>query len=111
MALGDSENKIATPFDVAKNIDEIISVIEDEEIDEIVLGEPLAMADSLLQNKDKYLSFVSELKKKISLPISTIDERLTSKAADALSGDKKTKAPRDAVAAMLILQSFLDREP
>ena len=111
LALGNSENKIATPFNVAKNINEIISVIEDEEIDEIVLGEPLAMADSLLQNKDKYLSFVSELKKKISLPISTIDERLTSKAADALSGDKKTKAPRDAVAAMLILQSFLDREP
>jgi len=34
---------------------------------------------------------------------------LSSKAADALPGDKKTKAGRDEIAAMLILQSYLDK--
>ena len=57
---------------------------------------------------EKYNKFIEELKSKISLPIKTVDERLSSKAADALVGDKKTKASRDEIAAMLILQSYLD---
>jgi len=110
LALGDGENKLATPFCVVKNIDEILEIIAEEEIDEVVIGEPLAMVNSELINKEKYLSFLEELKIKTNLPVKTLDERLSSKAADALSGDKKTKAPRDAIAAMLILQSFLDKE-
>jgi len=62
-----------------------------------------------LTNKDKYLFFLEELRAEVDLPVKAFDERLSSKAADALSGDKKTKASRDAVAAMLILQSFFDR--
>jgi RNase H-fold protein (predicted Holliday junction resolvase) len=43
-----------------------------------------------------------------AVPIKLYDERLTSKAADKLSGDKKTKAKRDEIAAMIILQNYLD---
>jgi putative holliday junction resolvase len=108
LAIGDSENKIAIPFGVVKSIAEITTTIKQEDIDEIVVGEPLSMQNSELKNKKEFLAFVDEIKK-INLPIRTIDERLTSKAADALSADKKNKAPRDAVAAMLILQSFFDK--
>ncbi|MCX6796110.1 MAG: Holliday junction resolvase RuvX [Candidatus Falkowbacteria bacterium] len=110
LAIGDSENKIATPFGVVGDIKEISAVIKNEEIDEIIVGEPLAMANSKLNNKEKYLDFIKELKEKFFIPVFAIDERLTSQAADALLGDKKSKAPRDAIAAMLILQSFFDRK-
>jgi putative holliday junction resolvase len=109
LAVGDSENKLATPFGVAKNIEEILAVVMSEKIDEIVIGEPLAMSNSELINKEKYLFFLEEIKDKTKLPVRTFDERLSSKAADALFGDKKNKASRDAVAAMLILQSFFDK--
>ena len=49
------------------------------------------------------------MKNKIGVPIELVDERLSSKAADALVGSKKTKAPRDMLAAMLILQTYLDK--
>jgi putative holliday junction resolvase len=108
LAIGNSENRIAIPFGVVKSIAEIAATIKQEDIDEIVVGEPLSMQNSELKNKEKFLIFVDEIKK-INLPIRMIDERLTSKAADALSVDKKNKASRDAVAAMLILQSFFDK--
>ena len=110
LALGDDENKIAVPLAVANGLDEIIEKIKKEEIDEVVVGEPLAMISSELVNKKRYSAFIGSLQDNTSLPIHTIDERLTSKAADALAGDKKTKAARDAIAAMLILQSFFDSQ-
>lgn len=110
LALGDSETKIATPFKVVGGIGEIIKIIKDDKIDVIVVGEPLKMRNVKLKTQDEFLEFLSSLKKKINIPIKTIDERLTSKAADALIGGKKVKAPRDAIAAMLILQSYLDKK-
>ena len=109
LAIGDSETKIAVPYSVADNLAAVLKVIQEEEIDEIVIGLPLAMkqSDNALQNN--FVVFLEALKKKTSLPIKTIDERLSSKAADARGGDKKSKAPRDAVAAMIILEDYLLR--
>jgi len=109
LALGDDETKISTPFKVVSNIKDILKTIKEEEIDIIVLGSPLKMsgADDLNNN---FLKFKNNLEKKIDIPIEFIDERLTSKAADALSGDKKSKASRDALAAMIILQSYFDKK-
>ncbi len=109
LALGDDETKISTPFKVVSNIKDILKTIKEEEIDIIVLGSPLKMsgADDLNNN---FLKFKNNLEKKIDIPIEFIDERLTSKAADALSGDKKNKASRDALAAMIILQSYFDKK-
>ncbi|MBU4346967.1 Holliday junction resolvase RuvX [Candidatus Parcubacteria bacterium] len=109
LALGDSETKIATPFKVVGGINEIIKTIKDDEIGMVVVGAPLKMRNAKLKMQDEFLEFLNSLKKKINIPIKTIDERLTSKAADALIGGKKVKASRDAIAAMLILQNYLDR--
>jgi putative Holliday junction resolvase len=109
LSLGDSLTKTATPFKVAGSISDIIKTIKEEEIDIIVLGQPLMMQGKKLKIQNNFLIFLDSLKKKLNIPVEMVDERLSSKAADALSGDKKTKAPRDAVAAMLILQSYLDR--
>ena len=107
LALGDSEIKIATPFRVVNNISEIEQAIEEENIDIAILGKPVKMSgDEKLS--DEFNKFVDALKSKLRISIELVDERLSSKAADALAGGKKTKAPRDAVAAMLILQSYFD---
>ncbi len=119
LALADSETKLATPFKVIKDLSEIIKVIKNEEINEMIIGIPYQITNYQLPITDKYNKFLELLKKEIDIPIRTIDERLSSKAADQLSGGKKTtrttlklrraRAPRDAVAAMIILQSYLDK--
>jgi len=119
LALGDSETKIATPFKVVGDIDEVLSVIKEEEADEIIIGEPLSMKNNKGEMSDKVVNFIEELKKEIDIPIVKIDERLSSKGADVLVGDKKNNppsprlrragAPRDAMAAMIILQTYLDK--
>lgn len=110
LAIGDSETRIVVPFKVVNNIDEIIKIVKKESIAVIIVGKPLKMRDNKYELHDKFLTFIKELRASMSIPIKTIDERLSSKAADALIGDKKTKAARDAVAAMLILQNYLDKK-
>ena len=108
LAVGDSETKIAIPFKTVKNIEEVLQVIVDEEINIIIVGKPLSIVNYKLQiTNEKYNKFIKDLKDKSNLQIELIDERLSSKAADALIGDKKVKAKRDEVAAMLILQLYL----
>lgn len=108
LSLGDSELKIASPFKVVSGLNELVDIIKKEEIDEIIIGDPIKMSGRE-SDRAEFDEFVGNLKKKTSLSIELIDERLTSKAADSLPGDKKTKSERDAIAAMLILQTYLDK--
>ncbi|MDO8592574.1 MAG: Holliday junction resolvase RuvX [bacterium] len=120
LALADSETKIATPFKTVGNLGEVVSVAESEEVDLIVIGKPYPLVNisgyarsgeaRQYPISDEFEKFITELKSKINAPIELVDERLSSKAADALPGDKKTKASRDEIAAMLILQSWLDKK-
>jgi putative holliday junction resolvase len=110
LALADSETKIATPFKTAGDVSEVLQIVESEQIDMIIIGKPSSIANSELEiTNEKYNSFINGLKSKTKIPIELVDERLTSKAADALPGDKKTKSNRDEIAAMIILQSYLDK--
>ena len=109
LALGDSETRIASPLGTAFTFEEVIKTIKEENIDTVVIGEPVKMSGEKLNLQKEYLVFLNTLKQKVKIPIESVDERLTSQAADALAGDKKTKAGRDAIAAMLILQSYFDQ--
>jgi putative holliday junction resolvase len=111
LALADGETKLATPFKTAANVDEVVKIIGEENIDVVVLGKPVSIKNYELKiTNEKFNIFFQELKKNIQIPIELVDERLSSKAADALAGDKKTKSSRDEIAAMLILQTWLDRK-
>ena len=109
LALGDSETKIATPFKTVENVDEVALVVESEEIDAVVVGKPYQINNLQLPISKQFENFFNELKNNLKISVELVDERLSSKAADALAGDKKTKASRDEIAAMLILQSYLDK--
>ena len=108
LALGDSETKLASPFCVVAQASEVIDIINKEKIDYLMIGQPIKMSgakDNFTKGFEEFLDFI---KSNCDIPVELIDERLTSKAADALSGTKKTKASRDSLAAMLILQSYFD---
>ncbi|MDA3839816.1 MAG: Holliday junction resolvase RuvX [Patescibacteria group bacterium] len=108
LSLGDNVLYIATPHVVVANLKEVLEEIEKEDIDEIVLGYPRRLGEGEERLHQGYLIFKKQLEEATEIKLNSFDERLSSKAADALVGNKKTKAPRDAVAAMIILQSYLD---
>jgi putative holliday junction resolvase len=109
-ALGDGLTKIATPFKVLNSFDEVRKVIENETIDVVVLGVPFSKIETRQPASEDYNLFADKLKGLGKIKVEYIDERLSSKAADALSRDKKAKAQRDNISAMLILQTFFDKQ-
>jgi putative Holliday junction resolvase len=71
------------------------------------------MNNSLGEQADEVLNFISKLKKHFKLPVQTWDERLTTIAADRVLEEaeihrKKRKKIVDKIAAVLILQNYLD---
>lgn len=108
LAIGDDEVKIASPYSVVNTKEGILDIIKKEEIDCLVVGKPVSMVNPDFPISKKFGRFIDFLKKNTDAKIELLDERLSSKAADALAGDKKTKASRDEIAAMLILQQFFD---
>ncbi len=110
LALADSETKIAMPLKTVANIKALREVVEEEQVDTLVIGEPIKMKGDSDNLNPLFLSFLKKVKKEFSeLKIELIDERLTSKHADSLIGNKKTKASRDEISAMLILQTYFDK--
>ena len=107
LATADEETCIALPLKTVSNLAELLTVIKDEEIDEIIIGSPTKMSGEAANNP-LWLNFVEQLKAKGGKPVNFLDERLSSLAADALSGEKKEKAERDEIAATIILQDYLD---
>jgi putative Holliday junction resolvase len=91
----------------------INKVLEQYKPVKIVVGLPKNMNGTLGQQSEKVKSFVSELKRYFSGEIVYWDERLTTLSAhramlEADLSRKKRKKRVDQVAAVLILQSYLD---
>ncbi|OGF38744.1 type I methionyl aminopeptidase [Candidatus Falkowbacteria bacterium RIFOXYD2_FULL_34_120] len=108
LAIGERGSNMAIPFDVVGDINSLMKVIKNENINRLIIGNPIKMSGEKNTTKE-FEIFIKKLKSILDIPMEFVDERLTSKEADALIGDKRTKAPRDSIAAMLILQQYLDR--
>jgi putative Holliday junction resolvase len=126
LAVSDESKTIAAPFmifQVEKKSEQTIAKLILElqkhqeklqyQISEIVIGLPLMMSGKVGFLADEVKHFVEELKKHTSIPILTWDERLTSVQAErsmreGLLSRKKRAKNVDSVAAVIILQSYLD---
>jgi len=106
LALAENETKLATPFKVVKNMKEIQAEIKKEKITEIIIGHPIRLSNQ--KTTQKFQLFLDDFKKNVSLPIILIDERWSTKAIASLPGTIRSKASRDSVSAMIILQTYLD---
>ena len=83
------------------------------DVKEIVIGLPINMNGSVGPKAKEILELVPELEENLKLPVKTWDERLTTRevgrlmSQEGLSGERKRKTS-DRLAAILILQSFLE---
>ena len=77
---------------------------------EFVVGYPLHMDGEIGLRAKEVDSFAEQLREKFELPVSKVDERLTSLAAEEALGKKANPKDGkiDATAASLILKDFLD---
>ena len=94
---------------------EVKQLVEELKIDEIVLGFPKNMNNTIGPKGELSLEFKEKLEKLVTIPIHLQDERLTTKSATdmLIMGNvsrKKKKKVVDSVAATIILQTFLDRK-
>lgn len=88
-------------------------VIRDYDVNEIVVGLPLRMSGDEGIQAEKMQAFAEELRQKFKLPVHLWDERLTSTQANRLLRETDMSIRRrgqvvDQMAAVLILQSFMD---
>jgi putative holliday junction resolvase len=132
LAVGDSEGSVVSPLDVVDaqptpeaNARAILQAADEYGVDAIVVGLPLNMdgtegpqaklSKELAAAIRKLASSSPPQGNAASLEVFLHDERLTSFAADQrlIERDltrKKKKARQDALAAAILLQSYLDRE-
>ncbi len=118
LAVSDELGMVASPvrtIDIKREgLDGLIEAIRQYNPVEIIIGMPTGMSGREGPQADAVRIFAGEVAEKIDLPITYWDERLTTFAADMAlqeSGRRSRKSRKeyvDAVAASLILQSFLD---
>ena len=90
-------------------------IIKEYEVSKIVLGFPKNMNGTVGPRGEASQDFAKYLEKKFKLPVFLWDERLTTMAAERvlLEADvsrSKRKKVIDKMAAVMILQGFLDRQ-
>jgi putative Holliday junction resolvase len=124
LALSDPTATLAQPFGVLERragkrppLLKLIAIIEENDVDRVVVGLPLALDASDTEWTGTVREFAAKLAARSGRPVSLIDERLTSVMAEravrslGLPRHEREKKERvDAAAATIILQTFLDRE-
>lgn len=123
VAITDRSNILVSPLktirfnfeDYYAPLEELKSIIEANKISEIVLGNPINMDGTRGFASERSLKFKEILEKEFNLPVNLVDERLSSLEAHnilSLNGKKEIdhKKNVDAVAASIILESFLKRK-
>ena len=102
---------LAEPF--AAFLERLKKILAEKEVDIILIGMPRNMDGSYGPAAQKVEAFVAVLKTAITVPIKLWDERLTSTMANRamIQGNvrrDKRKEKVDAMAAAILLQSYLD---
>lgn len=113
LSIGDSQTKIASPIETVENnesiFDSLASLVKDEGIDQIVVGVPIEVGKFHDGEQLKITqAFIEELRAKIGIEIHEMDESFTTAESQRLQKEEGARAPEDSLAAMLILQAYLD---
>lgn len=118
VACSDELHRFSEPLKIldAKSpqlLSELSDLISEFNVCELVVGIPKRTGGEIKSEAERVLRFVHSLKKKISCPIVTWDERFTTKIADQILDEanikqENRKGKRDAVAAAVMLQGYLD---
>jgi putative holliday junction resolvase len=120
LAVGNSLTRVATPLAQVPArhrglaLEEIMRRIGEFGIERIVVGYPLNMDGSRGPACERVDQFISSLQKKVALPVSRVDERLSSFAAEEKGKEiepdfRKRKAFLDSMSAQEILRDYFER--
>ena len=120
LALSDPTRTLASPLPFLENnspqqvTQALSALIQTHQISALIIGLPRNMDGTYGPSAQKVSDFISLIKGTISLPITPIDERLTTaQASKQLAGiglnQKQLRKKVDSSAACLILQQYLDR--
>jgi len=119
VAVVDEGVRVALPVAVVErrelpaDLDAIARLVQEQGAEALVIGLPISLNGSLGPQAQAVKAFGQELAGRLPLPIEYWDERLSSVEAQrrlASAGHRglKAKAKRDAAAAAIVLQSYLD---
>lgn len=102
------------PDDYNMALDKVLDIVDREKPDVIVLGLPLLLNDDVGPRAQICLEFGEVLEQESGIPVKMQDERFTTAVAESilLEADvsrKKRKKKIDQLAAVQILQTWLDR--
>lgn len=112
VAFGESDAGVAVPLDVVPNLgDATIQAfakrVTHEDIDLIVVGVPLSARSQVQLEKAR--AFILKLQAAVTVPIVEEDESYTTTESRRLMIEEDAKADEDALAAMLIVQQYINR--
>lgn len=126
LAKSDGAESMALPLDIiphtskAEVLEKINNICQENDIGKIVVGVPVSLSngkkdlireiDSGNKQMKEVLGFIDWLKQSIDIPIEMEDERLSTKMAGELMKGEMKGQDDDAIAAMLILQNYLDKQ-
>ena len=119
IAISDYNQKIATPLQTldkskqGKLIDELESIITENDIKGIIIGNPINMDGTYGKSSQSAIDIAINISNKIDIPVSLWDERLSTVGAFNLSSEldinvSKREKDIDKFAAAFILQGALD---
>lgn len=99
--------------DIVLDYQYLTELIDKHDVNELVIGLPKNMNNSLGFKAEEIKQFVEGFKDRHNLPIHWVDERLTTMSAEKMLIEadvsrKKRKNVVDKIAAVLILQLYLD---
>ena len=101
---------------LTSDIEKLRRLAVENEVHEIVVGQPLHMSGKESPQSEKVARFAERLHQALDIPVVSWDERLTSFAAEQHLEEmglkwRKRREHVDKIAAMIILQSYLDTRP
>jgi putative Holliday junction resolvase len=108
-------HKVLERRETISDIRSIKEIVDSYDVTDVVIGMPFNMDGSKGFKADGVEKFTETFKKYVDVPVHHEDERLTTAQAhrSMLEGDlsrNKRKKRVDAIAAQLILQTYLDRK-
>lgn len=112
VAVADDRALVAVPVgavDAGADIAETVAkIVREQRADLLVVGLPVSLTGALGPQGQRVMALVEELSARLPVPVETWDERLSTVEAERRLGPGHPRERRDALAAAIVLQAYLD---
>jgi putative Holliday junction resolvase len=121
LAVSDAEERVAFPAGVlesrgaARDVATVAEIVRERGAGRVVVGLPIHMSGRRGPEAEAAQRFAEALAKRAGVPVDTLDERWTSREAErslremGRTSKRRARGEVDAIAATLLLRSFLER--